>query len=70
MAEPDVQLHGVVAEFDDARGLGAIRADDVVYSFHCVSIADGSRTIAVGTPVVFQILLKLGRREATAIRPA
>ena len=63
-------LLGIVSEFDEARGLGVIAADNIVFPFHCVSIADGSRTIPVGTQVAFQVLLKLGRREATAIRPA
>ena len=63
-------LQGIVTEFDEARGLGVIAAGDVVFPFHCVSIADGSRTIPVGTHVVFEVLLKLGRREATAIRAA
>ena len=34
--------------------------------FHCIAIADGSRTIAVGTAVKFDLLPKLGRYEATA----
>ena len=41
-----------------------------MFPFHCVSIADGSRTIAVGTKVTFEPLLKLGRREAGTIRPS
>jgi hypothetical protein len=40
---------GVVQSFDDRRGDGALRDDDGrLYYFHCVSIADGSRTIGVG----------------------
>ncbi len=68
----DDRLHGAVTSFDDARGLGAIRLDDseAVFPFHCVSIADGTRTIPVGTRVTFDALLKLGRREAGDIRPA
>ena len=63
-------LHGVVAEFDEARGLGVIAAaTGEPFPFHCVSIADGSRSIAVGAEVTFDVLLKLGRREAAAIRP-
>jgi hypothetical protein len=41
-----------------------------MFPFHCVSIADGSRVIAVGAKVSFDALLKLGRREAGDIRPA
>ena len=68
--EADVRLSGSVTEFDDALGLGVITSDDgTAFGFHCVSIADGSRTIGVGAPVTFGVLLKLGRREAADIRP-
>jgi cold shock CspA family protein len=61
---------GVVEAFDDHRGLGAIRTEDGrLVEFHCIGIADGSRTIAVGRDVVFRELPKLGRYEATDIRP-
>ncbi len=66
---------GVVGAFDEASGLGAIivsvgeGADDAEVAFHCIGIADGSRTIAVGAPVTFALLAKLGRYEATDIRP-
>ncbi|MEO6123357.1 MAG: cold shock domain-containing protein [Ilumatobacteraceae bacterium] len=68
----DDKLLGTVTNFDEARGLGEIQLDDsaAMFPFHCVSIADGSRTIAVGTKVSFDALLKLGRREAGDIRPA
>jgi cold shock CspA family protein len=67
----DARLRGVVTDFDDGRGLGEIRLDDTgaVFAFHCVSIADGTRTIQVGTEVSFDPLLKLGRQEAGDIRP-
>jgi cold shock CspA family protein len=62
---------GSVTRFDEARGLGEVtRVDGVVFPFHCVSIADGSRTIEQGAPVSFATLLKLGRHEAADIRPA
>ena len=63
---------GSVSAFDEHRGLGEITADDAtVYPFHCTMIADGTRTIAVGTRVVFAIVPgSLGRWEAAAIRPA
>ena len=65
------RFRGAVTRFEDARGLGEITRDDgVVFGFHCVSIADGSRTIEQGTAVSFGPLLKLGRCEATDIRPA
>jgi cold shock CspA family protein len=64
----EVRISGVVADFDDPRGLGHILADGTVYPFHCVSIADGSRSIAVGDHVSFVALAKLGRHEAGDIR--
>ena len=46
---------GVVATFDDHVGAGTIAEDGQPdWPFHCTSIADGSRTIAVGTPVHFR----------------
>jgi CspA family cold shock protein len=64
-------MTGVVAAFDDAAGLGQIEADDGVgYPFHCTQIADGTRTIAVDTPVSFEVMAgHMGRWEATAITP-
>ena len=62
---------GTVTEFDEPVGLGVVTGDDgTPYPFHCTQIADGSRTIAVGTAVRFDLLPKLGRYEATAIEPA
>ena len=43
---------GVVEAFDDRRGDGTVRtANGERLYFHCVEIADGSRTIATGTEV-------------------
>ena len=62
--------HGVVSEFDADRGLGVIvDARGNRYTFHCLEIADGSRTIEVGLDVGFEVLPKLGRYEAKRIRP-
>jgi cold shock CspA family protein len=63
---------GSVSAFDEHRGLGEITADDAgVYPFHCTMIADGTRTIAVGTRVQFEIRPgPLGRWEAATIRTA
>jgi cold shock CspA family protein len=63
---------GSVVEFDDPRGLGAVRAaSGADYPFHCTAVADGTRTIAVGTAVSFRVVAgRLGRWEATEIRPA
>jgi cold shock CspA family protein len=62
---------GTVAEFDERRGLGTITAEDgTSYAFHATRIADGSRRIAPGTPVDFEIVAgQLGRWEAAAIVP-
>ncbi|MEY4229837.1 MAG: hypothetical protein RLZZ362_686 [Actinomycetota bacterium] len=62
---------GEVSAFDAQVGLGEVRADDgTVYPFHCIAIADGTRAIEVGSTVMFELLAKMGRYEATDIRPA
>lgn len=60
---------GVVASFDEARGLGVVRADDgSEWPFHCTAIADGTRTIGVNQRVAFQVVDgQLGRWEASVI---
>lgn len=60
---------GVVETFDDAIGLGSIRCgSETVISFHCIAIADGSRTIAVGTPVAFTVTTgHNGKVEAASV---
>lgn len=62
---------GRVASFDDFVGLGLVDgADGQSIGFHCTQISDGSRTIAVGTPVTFAVVAgHLGRWEATRVRP-
>jgi cold shock CspA family protein len=63
-------VQGVVSEFDDHRGLGTIEAGGVRYPFHCTAIADGSRSIAVGTDVTFAVSAgPMGRWEARAVEP-
>jgi len=63
-------MSGVVTEFDDSAGLGTITADDGVHHpFHCTQIADGTRTIAVGASVTFDLIARLGRYEAAEITP-
>ena len=58
-------IRGSVLAFDPDAGLGTVRGDDGVdYLFHCVEIADGTRSIAVGAPVEFRPLAKLGAYEA------
>ncbi len=61
---------GVVAAFDDPRGIGTITRDDGTdYDFHCTAIADGTRTIAIGARVTFSVAPgRSGRWEAIRIR--
>jgi cold shock CspA family protein len=60
---------GVVAEFDEPRGLGVIRGDDGAdVPFHCTAIADGSRTVETGRRVRFEVVPGLlGHWEASGI---
>lgn len=60
---------GTVTAFDEAAGLGSVTdADGRELPFHCIEIADGSRSIAVGTAVRFVVRRKLGRHEAMSVR--
>jgi cold shock CspA family protein len=69
-AGSDRTTTGVVTSFDEHAGLGELTASDgKVLAFQCIGIADGTRTIEVGTPVSFERLAKLGRYEATNITP-
>ena len=70
------RLKGKVVEFDEGRGLGAIKTEaDLAlgdeaehYLFHSTRIADGTRSIKVGTHVEFSIIAgPEGRWEANAI---
>jgi len=60
---------GSVTTFDDFRGLGTITDESgTELHFHCTGIADGSRTIEVGTAVRFDVVAgRLGRWEAWGI---
>jgi len=60
---------GVVTEFDEPRGLGAVRDDDGRrFAFHCTAVADGTRAVAVGTRVAFTVVAAHGGRyEARAL---
>ncbi len=64
--------HGRVTSFDRARGLGAVAGDDgATFDFHATAIADGSRTIDVGTAVTFTVAAgHRGRYEARSLVPA
>jgi CspA family cold shock protein len=65
-------MTGKISAFDDHRGIGTVTADDGRdYPFHCTQIADGTRTIKIGTAVTFDAQAgHLGRFEATVITPA
>lgn len=65
-------MRGRVTEFDESRGLGAIAAEDgTAYPFHCTQIADGTRTVEVGTEVTYDVRPgPMGRWEATEITRA
>lgn len=69
---PSERATGTVATFDDPRGIGTVtdEGDGREYFFHCTAIADGTRTIAVGAPVEFEVVPgRLGQWEATDLRP-
>jgi cold shock CspA family protein len=62
-------ITGVVEQFDAAVGLGIIRtATGEAVPFHCIEIADGTRTIDVGAAVAADRIAKFGRYEAADIR--
>ena len=62
-------MTGTVTSFDDDAGIGTVTGDDGVERFfHCTQIADGTRTIAVGTRVSYEVVAgRLGRWEAAAV---
>jgi cold shock CspA family protein len=64
-----VNMRGTVDRFDPASGLGEITgADGETYPFHATVIADGTRTIGVGSAVEFSVIAgHLGRWEASAV---
>ncbi len=67
--ERGTDRRATVTAFDERVGLGVIRdADEVEFPFHCIEIADGSRSLPVGAEVSFDVLAKFGRWEAANIR--
>ena len=61
-------MHGAVREFDEEKGLGVVVAPDgQAFPFHCIEIADGTRTIDVGATVTFSPMRKFGTWEAADI---
>jgi cold shock CspA family protein len=65
-------MRGTVEVFDEERGLGTVTLEDGrELGFHCTAIADGTRTIAVGTAVEVDVVPgHLGHWEADRLRPA
>ena len=62
---------GVVVDFDEHVGLGHVETDaGDRYLFHCVEIADGTRSIAVGAAVEFDLMVKLGRARGSRSTPS
>jgi cold shock CspA family protein len=61
--------HGTVRTFDERRGMGEITSEDGdVFAFHSTAIANGSRRIAEGAQVEFDVVAGLpGCWEAAAI---
>jgi hypothetical protein len=58
-------MTGVVRDFDVKAGEGHIEVDGRLFYFHCVSIADGTRTVPVGAMVRANVMTgHLGRDEA------
>lgn len=61
---------GEVVSFDEAVGLGEVEAGGQRWRFHCTQIADGTRTIAQGTPVRFRVVpARHGTWEAIEVLP-
>jgi cold shock CspA family protein len=63
------RLRGRVRSFDERQGVGEIVSEDgTAFGFHSTAIADGSRKIAEGAPVEFDVEAGLlGRWEAARI---
>jgi cold shock CspA family protein len=66
-----VVLSGEVTDFDEQVGLGTVAGvDGRSWLFHCTQIADGTRRIAVGARVSFEVVPgRLGAWEAGGLRP-
>jgi len=64
-------MRGAVTTFDEEKGFGTVTADDGrPFFFHCTQIADGTRTIATGTEVTFEVVAgHMGKWEAAEITP-
>ena len=61
---------GKIAAFDRDRGRGEIEGAAGRFRFHATRVANGSRTVAVGTEVEFEVTPgHLGEWEAVNLRP-
>lgn len=59
---------GTVVAFSSERGAGFVEEEEGGrWPFHCAELADGSRSVPVGAPVVFTLKAGLGG-ELEAIR--
>ena len=63
-------VRGTVTEFDEHVGLGTVTGTGGTrHPFHCTQIADGTRTIPVGTAVEYSLAPAHGGRwEAVGVR--
>ncbi len=62
-------LTGVIQSFDERRGDGYFVTSGERFYFHCVSIADGSRTITVGSSAQARRTVgHLGHDEVSDVR--
>jgi len=61
---------GTVAAFDDHKGYGVVHDDaGGAHFFHCTAIADGTRTITVGSRVAYEVVAgRRGQWEAANLR--
>ncbi len=62
-------MRGRVVDYDDHKGYGYVQGSDGQrLFFHCTSIADGSRTVAVGAEVEFEVVTDpRGKPEAASL---
>ena len=60
---------GTVVAFDEHVGLGTVQGEDGrTWEFHCTRITDGSRSVAVGARVAFEVgAAGPGRWEAVGV---
>jgi len=62
-------MRGTVESFDEEVGLGTVRSrQGALFPFHSTQIEDGTRRIAVGTAVTFDVVAgHRGQWEAAAL---